>query len=178
MYDVEANQYGKSDYSPFDNTMAFSDVSIRAGFIRKSKLHFKQKFLGKSEPVKTYAVEHQGLFYGALAVTVVTMIAMACCESVRRTFPTNMIFLSLFVSMDLLHFVKAIFLVPSQGRGSCHYHLCLPNKVRLHYDGGNSFCGVDYTHLLWILDDLLSQQSAFDCLCVYWSFDIRRVPCV
>jgi len=33
-YDPEANKYG-ADYGPFDNTMAFSDVSIRAGFIRK-----------------------------------------------------------------------------------------------------------------------------------------------
>jgi len=33
-YDAEANKYG-GDYNQFDNTMAFSDVSIRAGFIRK-----------------------------------------------------------------------------------------------------------------------------------------------
>lgn len=30
--DPEANKYG-ADYGPFDNTMAFSDVSIRAGNI-------------------------------------------------------------------------------------------------------------------------------------------------
>lgn len=31
-YDPEANKYGAgSDYNQFDNTMAFSDVSIRAG---------------------------------------------------------------------------------------------------------------------------------------------------
>ena len=29
-YDPEANKYG-GDYGQFDNTMAFSDVSIRAG---------------------------------------------------------------------------------------------------------------------------------------------------
>ena len=29
-YDPEANKHG-ADYGPFDNTMAFSDVSIRAG---------------------------------------------------------------------------------------------------------------------------------------------------
>lgn len=29
--DPEANKYGTADYGPFDNTMAFSDVSIRAG---------------------------------------------------------------------------------------------------------------------------------------------------
>ena len=32
MFDSEANKYG-ADYAPFDNTMAFSDVSIRAGKI-------------------------------------------------------------------------------------------------------------------------------------------------
>ena len=31
-YDPEANKHG-ADYGPFDNTMAFSDVSIRAGKI-------------------------------------------------------------------------------------------------------------------------------------------------
>lgn len=31
MYDPEANKYGGADYSQFDNTMAFSDSSIRAG---------------------------------------------------------------------------------------------------------------------------------------------------
>ena len=31
-YDPEANKHG-GDYGPFDNTMAFSDVSIRAGKI-------------------------------------------------------------------------------------------------------------------------------------------------
>lgn len=31
-YDSEANKYG-ADYGPFDNTMSFSDVSIRAGKI-------------------------------------------------------------------------------------------------------------------------------------------------
>ncbi|XP_015750962.1 PREDICTED: protein lifeguard 1-like [Acropora digitifera] len=97
MYDVEANQYGKSDYSPFDNTMAFSDVSIRAGFIRKVysillcqlvvTIAFICFFL-------YWTLVYHNFF--SRAVTFVTMIAMACCESVRRTFPTNMIFLSLF----------------------------------------------------------------------------------
>lgn len=120
MYDVEANQYGKSDYSPFDNTMVFSHVSIRAGFIRKVysillcqlvvTIAFICFFL-YCEPVKLYAVHHPGLFYGALAVTFVTMIAMACCESVRRTFPTNMIFLSLFTLCEgyLLGAVSSVY---------------------------------------------------------------------
>lgn len=39
---------------------------------------------------------HPELLWVAIAVLFVTMIAMACCESVRRTAPTNFIFLGLF----------------------------------------------------------------------------------
>ena len=45
MYDSEANKYG-ADYAPFDNTMAFSDVSIRAGEIIDGSLNIlKIKYL-------------------------------------------------------------------------------------------------------------------------------------
>lgn len=119
MYDSEANKYG-ADYAPFDNTMAFSDVSIRAGFIRKVysillcqlavTIAFICFFL-YCEPVREYSRHHAGLFYGALAVTFVTMIAMACCESVRRNFPTNMIFLSIFTLCEgyLLGAVSSVY---------------------------------------------------------------------
>ena len=39
MYDFEANKYGSADPGPFDNTMAFSDVSIRAGNLFFSDLN-------------------------------------------------------------------------------------------------------------------------------------------
>lgn len=45
---------------------------------------------------KRFLVQHREMFWVALAVLIVTMIAMACCEGVRRTSPTNFIFLGLF----------------------------------------------------------------------------------
>lgn len=45
---------------------------------------------------KVFLRNHRELFWVALAVLFVTMIAMACCEGVRRTPPTNFIFLGLF----------------------------------------------------------------------------------
>lgn len=45
---------------------------------------------------KRFLAGHRELFWVALAVLIVTMIAMACCEGVRRTSPTNFIFLGLF----------------------------------------------------------------------------------
>lgn len=40
-YDAEANKYG-GDYNQLDNTMAFSDVSIRAGRFILSVLNPKE----------------------------------------------------------------------------------------------------------------------------------------
>lgn len=45
---------------------------------------------------KDFVGVHRELFWVALAVLIVTMIAMACCEGVRRSSPTNFIFLGLF----------------------------------------------------------------------------------
>lgn len=118
-YDTEANKYG-ADYTSFDNTTSFSDASIRAGFIRKVysillcqlvvTIAFICFFL-YCEPVQEYARTHVGLFYGALAVTFVTMIAMACCENVRRNFPTNLIFLAIFTLCEgyLLGAVSSVY---------------------------------------------------------------------
>lgn len=45
---------------------------------------------------KQYVRQHSYLFWIALAVLLVTMISMACCEGVRRKTPMNFIFLGLF----------------------------------------------------------------------------------
>lgn len=45
---------------------------------------------------KQFLAANHYLVFVALAVLLVTMIAMACCESVRRTSPMNFIFLGLF----------------------------------------------------------------------------------
>lgn len=46
--------------------------------------------------VKTWTAQNPGVFILALIVMFVTLIAMSCCESVRRTSPMNIIFLFLF----------------------------------------------------------------------------------
>lgn len=57
------------------------------GFICLFKFH---------EGTKLWALHNQWLFYVSIAVLFITLICMACCESVRRTAPMNFIFLGLF----------------------------------------------------------------------------------
>lgn len=47
-------------------------------------------------PTQKWAVNNSWLFYVALALLFITMLSMACCETVRRTSPTNFIFLGIF----------------------------------------------------------------------------------
>lgn len=84
---------------------SFDDESVRKGFIRKVYSILSVQLLISlcfiaifvyHEPTKLWVRQHGYLMWVALAVVFVTMIAMACCESVRRTFPMNFIFLALF----------------------------------------------------------------------------------
>lgn len=45
---------------------------------------------------KQFVTSHRELFWVAVVLLFGTMIAMACCESVRRTSPTNFIMLGIF----------------------------------------------------------------------------------
>lgn len=47
-------------------------------------------------PTKQWALRNTWLFWVAFALVFVCLISMACCDSVRRTFPTNFIFLGIF----------------------------------------------------------------------------------
>lgn len=49
-----------------------------------------------SNPVRLFVTNNIIVFYLALILVLVTIISISCCEGVRRTSPTNMIFLSLF----------------------------------------------------------------------------------
>lgn len=60
---------------------------VTFGFVALFALH---------EGTKRFALRNPALFWVALAVLLVTMIGMACCEGVRRKTPMNFIFLSLF----------------------------------------------------------------------------------
>jgi len=48
------------------------------------------------EPTKLFVRKHPELMWIALGVQFVSMIAIACCGNVRRSFPMNFIFLGLF----------------------------------------------------------------------------------
>ncbi|EDW01328.1 protein lifeguard 1 isoform X1 [Drosophila grimshawi] len=88
-----------------DKSFAFDDQTIRKGFIRKVYLILMMQLLITfgfvsvftfSEATQKWAQTNYWLVWVALAVLIVTMICMACCESVRRKTPLNFIFLFLF----------------------------------------------------------------------------------
>jgi protein lifeguard len=83
----------------------FTDESIRKGFIKKVysiltvQLSFTLAIIAMfvfHEPTKKWVARHHELFWISFGVLIVTMIALACCESVRRKSPMNFIFLALF----------------------------------------------------------------------------------
>lgn len=83
----------------------FSDESIRKGFIRKVysilmvqlsiTLGLIALFL-YHQPTREWVQRHPEMWWIALIVLIVTLIAMACCTEVRRKSPMNFIFLFLF----------------------------------------------------------------------------------
>ncbi|TDG50679.1 hypothetical protein AWZ03_002983 [Drosophila navojoa] len=84
---------------------SFDDQSIRRGFIRKVYIILMGQLLVTFGAValfvfhsgtRMFVARNQWLFWVALAVLIVTMLCMACCESVRRQTPTNFIFLAIF----------------------------------------------------------------------------------
>ncbi|XP_075169960.1 N-methyl-D-aspartate receptor-associated protein isoform X2 [Haematobia irritans] len=100
------NDYGGGYEDPEGpKNFSFDDQSVRRGFIRKVYMILMGQLLvtfgfvalfALHEPSKQYAMRHPSLFWIALAVLLVTMISMACCEGVRRKTPMNFIFLGLF----------------------------------------------------------------------------------
>ncbi|XP_067631019.1 protein lifeguard 1-like isoform X2 [Eurosta solidaginis] len=101
--------YQGDNYDGYDaegaKGFSFDDQSIRRGFIRKVysilmvQLLITFGFITVFVYVKGVQdfVQHTlWLVWVALAVVVVTMICMACCEGVRRKSPMNFIFLFLF----------------------------------------------------------------------------------
>ncbi|KAH8416211.1 hypothetical protein KR222_011352 [Zaprionus bogoriensis] len=103
---------------------AFDDQSIRRGFIRKVYIILMGQLLVTFGAVALFSF-HEGtqkfarangwLFWVALGTLLVTMLCMACCESVRRTTPTNFIFLGIFtVAQSFLLGVTASRYAPTE----------------------------------------------------------------
>jgi len=99
---------GEDDSRPLQDgagNFAFSEKSIRLAFIRKvygiltvqlgvTIAIISMFFFWKD--LALYTRENVWLFYVALALTIVCIIALGCCPGVRRTFPMNFIFLGIF----------------------------------------------------------------------------------
>lgn len=83
----------------------FNDKSIRNGFIRKVySILMTQLLITLSliaiflyhKPTQKWAMAHREIFWICFAATIILIICMACCTSVRRKAPMNFIFLFLF----------------------------------------------------------------------------------
>ncbi|MCL4145946.1 UNVERIFIED_CONTAM: hypothetical protein GTU68_014344 [Idotea baltica] len=90
--------------SPSDN-FAFSEKSIRHGFIRKvymilcAQLTVTFGFVAVftlSEGIQRFAAQNIWLFWVAFVMSIVCVIALSCCGSLRRKAPHNYIFLFIF----------------------------------------------------------------------------------
>jgi len=91
------------------NLSGFGEKAIRRAFIKKVYgILMVQLLLTFGiiclfmfvEPVKEFTRKSPYLYWIAFAVTIVCLIGMACCESVRRSFPTNFIFLGIFTAAE------------------------------------------------------------------------------
>lgn len=107
---------------PIVKGFEFSDESIRRGFIRKVysiltvQLAVTLGFIflfGYHDGAREWATNHIEMFWLALILMFVTIIAISCCEGVRRTSPHNFIALSLFtlaesymVAMSTMRFAR------------------------------------------------------------------------
>jgi len=101
------SQYGdfNEPKSETFNNLEFSDKSIRRGFIRKVysilmvqllvTVFFISIFL-YNDDVKLWSAQNPGVFIGSLILTIVMLLVLACCESIRRKSPHNFICLGIF----------------------------------------------------------------------------------
>ncbi|XP_048514241.1 protein lifeguard 2 isoform X2 [Athalia rosae] len=87
----------------------FNEQSIRRGFIRKVYSILMVQLLITvgiialflyHQPTKIWVHHHPAIFWIAFVLTIVLLISMACCTSVRRKAPMNYIFLFLFTMAE------------------------------------------------------------------------------
>lgn len=87
------------------NMQGFGEKAVRRAFIRKvySILMCQLVLTGAVittfmfvESVKSYVQQNRWVYYTSMGVMLVCLLSMACCDSVRRKFPTNFIFLGVF----------------------------------------------------------------------------------
>jgi len=97
--------YSDNSTEPIVKGFEFSDESIRRGFIRKVYSILSIQLLvtlgvvflfSYHQGTREFAFRHTEMFWVALILMLVTVIALSCCEGVRRTAPHNFIALGLF----------------------------------------------------------------------------------
>lgn len=85
--------------------MQFSDTSVRHGFIKKVYGILTCQLLvtlaimapfALSDGMKSFAANNSALFFVCMIVGFACIIAISCCENVRRSYPTNLIVLGVF----------------------------------------------------------------------------------
>lgn len=102
---VQPNPNNSSDKDPMFKGFEFSDASIRRGFIRKVygilsvqlalTLGAVMLFVHHHD-FREFALRNSYIVVLAIVLVLITIISISCCEGVRKTSPTNIIFLSLF----------------------------------------------------------------------------------
>jgi len=87
----------------------FGEKAIRRAFIRKvyGILCVQLMVTGAiitpfmyHQPLRDYVRRSNTIYWISMVITLVCIIAMACCEGVRRKFPTNIIFLGIFTAAE------------------------------------------------------------------------------
>ena len=90
---------------------AFSEIRIRHQFIRKVyslvslQLLITLAFCALfkfADPVRGFFEQNVWLLYVSMFGTIIVMLVLACCESVARSFPINLILLFFFTLMESL----------------------------------------------------------------------------
>lgn len=91
----------------------FSDKAIRMGFIRKVYSILSVMlivwssivlFFNLKDGTKMWIAQNRGIVWVSLGVSIVSLLVLACCGSVRRKFPMNFICLGLFTIAQSLSF--------------------------------------------------------------------------
>ncbi|XP_070536863.1 protein lifeguard 1-like isoform X1 [Ptychodera flava] len=104
--DPEYNTFVEEEGGFQTNTAyEFSEKEVRHAFIKKVYAILCSQLVVTigiiciflfADPVREYTFKNTWVWWVALAATFICLIAMACCEGVRRKFPTNFIFLGIF----------------------------------------------------------------------------------
>lgn len=106
-----------TEETPLDfKSVKDAEIEQRLGFVRKVYGILTVQLLltvAVAAPIASFEQklirDHQWLLWTSLAVTLITICAMSCCQSLARSFPTNYILLFIFTAFEgvLVGFVCA-----------------------------------------------------------------------